>query len=131
VLCFLGRDPFIYRDFRGTWRVLCHGGTEKAGWSKEFPSAKIETIGMAFSTDLYHWTAGPGPAATSLMVYANGTHRACAGRFHCGRSGPFWQRFTYVNPVLVKKYLGWKRLVTGLRGASARACSWMTRVSRW
>ena len=98
-----GEDPFIYQDFRGTWRVLCHGGTEKAGWSKEFPEAKIETIGMAFSTDLLHCarrthspaplrpecalltalrvgTAGPGPAATSLMVYANGTKRAFARR---------------------------------------------------
>ena len=22
-----GEDPWIYRDFRGTWRVLCHGRT--------------------------------------------------------------------------------------------------------
>ncbi len=41
-----GEDPFIYQDFRGTWRVLCHGGTEKVGWSKQFPEAKIETIGL-------------------------------------------------------------------------------------
>ena len=75
-----GEDPFIYQDFRKTWRVLCHGSTEKAGWSKEFPDAKIETIGMAFSTDLLHWTPGPGPAATSLMTYANGTVRPFARR---------------------------------------------------
>ena len=75
-----GEDPFIYQDFRGTWRVLCHGGTEKAGWSTQFPDAKIETIGMAFSTDLIHWTAGPNPAATSLMTYANGTVRPFARR---------------------------------------------------
>ena len=59
-----GEDPFIYQDFRGTWRVLCHGGTEKAGWSKDFPAAKIETIGMAFSTDLLHCarrTHSPAP----------------------------------------------------------------------
>jgi len=73
-------DPFIYRDFRGTWRVLCHGSTEPAGWSPEFPDVKLETIGMAFSTDLLHWTPGPGPAATSLMVYANGTRRPFARR---------------------------------------------------
>ena len=75
-----GEDPFIYKDFRDTWRVLCHGNTEKVGWSTEFPQAKIETIGMAFSTDLLHWTPGPGPAATSIMVYANGTKRAFARR---------------------------------------------------
>jgi hypothetical protein len=28
----------------------------------------------------------------------------CARRFHLGCGGPFWLRFTYVAPVLVKKY---------------------------
>ena len=26
-----GEDPFIYQDFRGTWRVICHGSTMKEG----------------------------------------------------------------------------------------------------
>jgi hypothetical protein len=38
----LGEDPFIYKDLRDTWRVLCHGGGEKMEGT--------ETIGMAFST---------------------------------------------------------------------------------
>ena len=79
-------------DFRDTWRVLCHGGGDK--------TEGTETIGMAFSTcadkpschtlaalaligvvgvvrcrDLLHWTAGPGPAATSMMHYADGSTR--------------------------------------------------------
>eukprot|EP01051_Picozoa_sp_SAG22_P005453 SAG22_NODE_324_length_12373_cov_23.912254_2_plen_144_part_00 len=37
-----GEDPFIYKDFRDTWRVLCHGNGEK--------TEGTETIGMAFST---------------------------------------------------------------------------------
>jgi hypothetical protein len=34
-----------------------------------------ETIGMAFSTDLLNWTPGPGPAATSMMHYEDGSTR--------------------------------------------------------
>ena len=73
----------------------CHGGGDK--------TEGTETIGMAFSTcadkpllpplvaaltiellapvgvarcrDLLHWTAGPGPAATSMMHYADGSTR--------------------------------------------------------
>ena len=39
-----------------------------------------ETIGMAFSTDLINWTAGPGPAATAMMHYSDGTTRKFAKR---------------------------------------------------
>lgn len=91
----------------GTWparrRILCHGGTDKLEGT--------ETIGMAFSTDLVHWTPvrtgafflflelftllsfisgtfrfvslapqGPGPAATAMMHYADGSTRKFAKR---------------------------------------------------
>ena len=62
-----GEDPFIYKDFRDTWRILCHGGTDK--------EEGTETVGMAFSTDLLNWTPGPGPAATSMMHYKDGSTR--------------------------------------------------------
>ena len=35
---------------------------------------------MAFSTDLLHWTPGPTAAATSLMEYADSSHRCFARR---------------------------------------------------
>jgi hypothetical protein len=41
--------------------------------------------------------------AGNLRQRHDGRHRSCAGRFHLG-GGPFWLRFTYVAPVLVKKY---------------------------
>lgn len=81
-----GEDPFVYRDFRGTWRVLCHGKTLPAGQfangtlNPAFPTAKLETIGQAWSKDLVHWTPGPTAVATSLMEYADGTIRAFARR---------------------------------------------------
>lgn len=51
-----GEDPFIYKDFRDTWRVLCHGGEEK--------TEGTETIGMAFST----WVAERVPCAVLLAL---------------------------------------------------------------
>ena len=75
-----GEDPFIYQDFRGTWRVICHGPTEKPGSDPRFPNTSLETGGMAFSTDLIHWTAGPGPAYTSAMEYTDGSVRPFARR---------------------------------------------------
>jgi hypothetical protein len=71
-----GEDPFLYQDFRGTWRVLCHG----KNIAPDASGFKAETVGMAFSTDLLHWTAGPGPAATSTMTYTNGSTRNFAKR---------------------------------------------------
>ena len=35
---------------------------------------------MAFSTDLLNWTPGPGPAATSMMHYKDGSVRKFAKR---------------------------------------------------
>ena len=37
--------------------------------------ALIRLVGLARCRDLLHWTAGPGPAATSMMHYADGSTR--------------------------------------------------------
>ena len=60
--------------------MLCHGPTLKPGHDPRAPNASLETGGMAFSTDLVHWTAGPAPAYTSLMEYTDGTVRPFARR---------------------------------------------------
>ena len=56
--------------------MLCHG----INLPKDAAGFAAETIGMAWSTDLLHWTPGPGPAATSFMELTNGTARKFARR---------------------------------------------------
>ena len=90
-------------DFRDTWRVLCHGGGDKTEGTETIGMAfstcadkprhscrlpvlllyrtllaslaLIRLVGVARCRDLLHWTAGPGPAATSMMHYADGSTR--------------------------------------------------------
>lgn len=68
--CPSGEDPFIYQDFRGTYRILFHGGTVDG----------VETGGQTFSTDLVHWTWPETPVYTSVLQYSDGTTRAFARR---------------------------------------------------
>ena len=62
-----GEDPFLWRDKRGTWRVVFHGfgGDDRLAGS---------FVGQtAYSTDLLHWTWQLEPIYSTTVQHDDGT----------------------------------------------------------